>query len=140
MKLELKVAKGEWEKMTAWAAEAYPNEGCGIMAGLWNPKRVLKIYKMTNTNTDRSHDRYVLDPKEFEEVQKQIAQEKMDVIGFYHTHPDHPAMPSAFDTNHAWAEYSYIIIAVNQGKVKKARSWALDEGLREFFEETIHTE
>ena len=81
-------------------------------------------------------DSYSINPLIILQVQKQARKDNLDMIGIYHSHPDHPAIPSAFDKKFAWSIYSYIILSVTKGKVKTIRSWVLNES-HEFMEESL---
>ena len=70
-------------------------------------------------------------------VERYAATKELDVIGFYHSHPDHPAEPSEFDLDHAWPNLSYLIISVQQGQPKVSRSWRLKADRSAFDEEFV---
>jgi proteasome lid subunit RPN8/RPN11 len=117
----------------------YPLECCGLLLGTHIPeKRVIEIYPVQNKNTERTHDRYEIDGKEFAIVDKEAARKGLEIIGIYHSHPDHPSVPSAFDTERAWFGYSYIIVAVEKGEKIEIQSWVYDEEKKQFEEEEIH--
>ena len=123
------------------AAAAYPYEGCGILLGTLGPAdgpdltaRVTEAVEGRNLVTDRRHDRYELDPGDIVRAEQRARGRGEEIVGFYHTHPDHPARPSQFDTDRAWAGYVYVVIAVHQGQVVEATAWGLDEAARRFQE------
>jgi proteasome lid subunit RPN8/RPN11 len=122
----------------------YPNEACGALIGragdATQPHQALEFRPMRNTVTDRPWDRYVLDPLEQLRVQKDAEARGLEIIGFVHSHPDHPPRPSEFDTEHAWPFYSYLVASVAQGKMAEARAWRLDEGTSRFHEEPLTIE
>ncbi len=91
---------------------AYPDEGCGVLIGRVSGGRVevVEATSGTNTNTDRSRDRYLLDPADIVRADRSARARGLDIVGFWHSHPDHPARPSQFDTDHAWVDYVYIIV------------------------------
>ncbi|HEY0493592.1 MAG TPA: M67 family metallopeptidase, partial [Candidatus Dormibacteraeota bacterium] len=76
----------------------------------------------------RPWDRYALDPLEQLQIQKEADSRGLEIIGFAHSHPDHPPRPSKFDEDHAWSFYSYIVASVQKGNLVEARSWRLDDG------------
>src|SRR5207237_6999851 len=88
--------------------------------------RVDEFRPMRNTITDRRHDRYALDPLEQLQVQKDAEARGLEIVGFAHSHPDHPAVPSRFDAEHGWSFYSYLVASVQEGTLREARSWRLD--------------
>ena len=127
------------EHMRQRAAAAYPHEGCGILLGTLAPAdgsgvtaRVTEAVEGRNLVTDRRHDRYELDPGDIVRADQRARARREEIVGFYHTHPDHPARPSQFDTDRAWAGYVYVVIAVHQGQVVEATAWELDEAARRF--------
>ena len=108
----------------------YPNEACGALIGKVEAAdhEVLEFRGMRNTITDRPWDRYALDPLEQLRVQKDAESRGLEIIGFAHSHPDHPPVPSRFDADHAWSFYSYVVASVQNGVLREARSWRLDDG------------
>ncbi|MCF6158399.1 MAG: M67 family peptidase [wastewater metagenome] len=118
--------------------ENYPLECCGLLVGRNNPeKRIIEVYPVKNKNTERTHDRYEIDGKEFAYIDRETAKRGLQILGIYHSHPDHPAVPSAFDTERAWFGYSYMIIAIEQGEKTEIRSWIYREEKKQFEEEEI---
>jgi len=124
---------------------AYPNECCGIMFG----KDVLESGNVTK----RIVHRLVAAPNDFEEHEKfhrfsisaktlmtaeqDAAKAGELVLGFYHSHPDHPARPSEYDREHGWPFYSYVIVAIEQARPAAMTSWLLDENTEQFEEQAI---
>ena len=126
-------ARAELERL---AAESYPVEGCGVMIGSPTEARVVRVVRGRNLVTDRAHDRYELDPGDIVAAERAARAEGLDVVGFWHTHPDHPARPSRFDTERAWADYVYVICSTTAQGVADVRAWMLDES-GEFAEVTL---
>jgi proteasome lid subunit RPN8/RPN11 len=95
------------------AAEAYPHEGCGVLIGRIDDEHTTVVRVTTGRNliTDRAHDRYLLDPADIVRAEASARADGLDVVGFWHSHPDHSALPSQFDADHAWADYVYVICA-----------------------------
>jgi len=108
----------------------YPNEACGALIGRADGAEhtVEEFRAMRNTITDRPWDRYALDPLEQLRVQKDAESRGLEIIGFAHSHPDHPPIPSRFDADHGWSFYSYVVASVQKGTLREARSWRLDDG------------
>jgi len=105
------------------AKKSYPVECCGLLIGTnTSEKKVVEVRPIRNTNTERSHDRYEIDGSAFVKADKEAARKGLQIIGIYHSHPDHPPVPSAFDTEHAWCGYSYLIAAVENGETLEIRS------------------
>lgn len=116
----------------------YPNEAAGALIGSVtdNSYRVSEFRPMRNTVTDRPWDRYMLDPLEQLRVQKDAEAKGLEIIGFAHSHPDHPPVPSRFDADHAWPFYSYVVASVQHGELREARAWRLNEQ-KQFDEEPL---
>jgi proteasome lid subunit RPN8/RPN11 len=106
---------------------AYPAECCGVLAGRpGEVKEVSRLVPMRNRRTDDPH-RYLIAPDDLRRVEAELRLAGLEVLGCYHSHPDHPAAPSAFDTEQAWPWYSYIIVRVDQGRAAELTSWVLDD-------------
>jgi len=107
----------------------YPSEACGALIGKVDgaDHEVSEFRGMRNVITDRPWDRYALDPLEQLRVQKDAEARGLEIIGFAHSHPDHPAVPSTFDQDHGWSFYSYLVASVQKGALAQARSWRLRE-------------
>ncbi len=87
---------------------------------------VTEVLPGANLVTDRRHDRYELDPKDIISAERRARELGLEVVGFYHTHPDHPARPSQYDTERAWPSYHYVVVAVARGKLERATAWRLE--------------
>ena len=110
------------------AAAAYPNEGCGVLLGRRDGTRMLVVVATSARNmwTERSADRYDLDPNDFLRADRDARSRGLDVCGIWHSHPDHPARPSKFDTDRAWLDYVYIICRTTQSGAEDMNAFALD--------------
>ena len=106
---------------------AYPAECCGVLAGYpGEVKEVLNLVPMTNQRTDDPH-RYLIAPDDLRRIEAELRSSGLEVLGYYHSHPDHPPAPSAFDTEQAWPWYSYIIVRVDGARAAELTSWVLDD-------------
>ena len=104
---------------------AYPGECCGVLAGQPGEiKEVRRLLPVVNRRADDPH-RYLIAPEDLQRVEAEVRQADLEVLGFYHSHPDHPAAPSPFDAEHAWPWYSYLIVRVDHGRAVEATSWQL---------------
>jgi proteasome lid subunit RPN8/RPN11 len=120
--------------------QAYPEEGAGLLVGvrMGEEKRVGTLLPLTNTREDASrHNRYLLDPQDYLKGEMEAARLGLDVLGVFHSHPDHPNQPSEFDREWAMPWFSYVITSIQQGKAVESRSWLLAEDRSTFLEETI---
>jgi proteasome lid subunit RPN8/RPN11 len=123
------------------AAASYPEECCGFLIGHSGDSEettvVERVLSVGNERAESRHNRYLIHPETVLAAHKEARALGLDVMGYYHSHPDHPARPSEFDREHAWPGLSYVIVAVEQGKVADTRSWRLSEDRERFDEETI---
>ena len=123
---------------------AYPNECCGILVGrdisAAGVKRRVVVRLEPGTNVfeaDEQYHRFSIDPRQQLKAERAAEAEGRVVLGFYHSHPDHPARPSEYDREHAWPFYSYVIVAIAKGKPAAMTSWVLDDESNRFVEQTI---
>jgi proteasome lid subunit RPN8/RPN11 len=119
---------------------AYPNECCGGILGRDSQNRriVERLEPLKNSfDTQERYHRFSVDPRELMQLEKRAADAGLAVLGFYHSHPDHPARPSEYDRQRAWPYYSYVIVAVAGGRPGEMTSWQLDEATEQFKSEEI---
>jgi proteasome lid subunit RPN8/RPN11 len=121
---------------------AYPEECCGVLVGTVERgvTRVLRLVPAENTREDAArHNRFLIEPATILRCQREARAAGHDIVGYYHSHPDHPAVPSEFDRDHAWPDTSYVIVAVERGVPRDARSWKLADDRSAFEEEPLLT-
>jgi len=120
---------------------AYPEECCGLLVGHLEPsaKRVVALRRAVNAREDSRQNRYLISPEDILEAEKEASASGLDIIGVYHSHPDHPARPSEFDRDNAVPWYSYVILSVAGGVPAELTSWRLREDRSGFGAETIET-
>ncbi|MCS7261943.1 MAG: M67 family metallopeptidase [Aquificaceae bacterium] len=135
----LRIKSSALQKIVAQAERDYPYETCGLLLGKseGSLRTVFGVYETPNANPDRKHDRYEIAPQDYLLAEKKARQFGLDIVGVYHSHPDHPDIPSQFDLERAFEGFSYIILSVSKGKVTSYRSWELQE--RRFVEEEVIT-
>jgi proteasome lid subunit RPN8/RPN11 len=121
------------------ASVSYPDECCGVLIGRCQSGAtfVERVLSVGNERSDSRHNRYLITPETVLAAHKEARALGLDVVGYYHSHPDHPARPSDFDREHAWPGVSYLIVSVEQRKVVDARSWRLSDDRESFDEEII---
>ncbi len=129
-------------RMLKESKTAYPYECCGLIVGSLDHsgnKVVHEVYPVENKNKVRAADRYEIDSKDFDRIDRLASDKGWKIIGIYHSHPDHPAEPSDFDKECVcvWTEYSYIIISVKDGVDDDFRCWHFDSEKKEVKEEEI---
>jgi len=122
-----------------WHAQLdYPNEACGILLCPSNrPMEIVAAFKTKNLSRERLRDRYSLDPHDFLKIFEQGEKAGLDICGFYHSHPDHPALPSSYDREMAWNGYIYLILEIRKGRFFAARAWAIEQEGEPFREEAL---
>jgi proteasome lid subunit RPN8/RPN11 len=121
-------------------AAAYPEEGAGLLLGRVadEQREVVVILPITNAREDAArHNRYLITPKDMLRGEQEAARLGLDVIGIFHSHPDHPSRPSEFDREWALPWYAYIITSVQAGRAVESRCWRLSEDRSEFWKEEI---
>jgi proteasome lid subunit RPN8/RPN11 len=125
-------------------SQAYPNECCGIIIGrdvsdgACTRRIVERLEPMANVfDPQQQRRRFAVDPLALMRAEKSAAAEERLVLGFYHSHPDHPARPSEFDREHAWPFYSYVIVSIAQGAAVDMTSWILDDQTETFSRQEI---
>ncbi|MGA2141945.1 MAG: M67 family metallopeptidase [Brevinematales bacterium] len=119
----------------------YPYECCGILFGKFEKnksKTVERVLSISNArDKDNRHNRFLITPEEMMRAESAARKNKTDILGFYHSHPDHPAAPSQYDMEHAWPLYSYIIVSVKDGKAGDITSWELETDRSKFNPEIL---
>ena len=123
----MKIAHSALEAIEAHGAEGYPHEICGIMLGPRGDGHVTEVRRARNIIVERARDRYEIDPRDHIRIQKEADAMGFDIVGYYHSHPDHPAQASRFDTERAWAGYGYLIVSIQEGKPVDANSFVADK-------------
>ncbi len=136
-------AKG-YEALRRHGEETYPFECCGVLLGRFEDdglRVVASTARCDNTRTDSAHNRYNIDPRELVRIQREGRERGEDIVGFYHSHPDHPARWSATDLAEAhWLGCSYVITSVEKGKAAITNSFELtgtDESDKGFANEKV---
>src|ERR1700744_3777120 len=125
----LRIHYEDYEALRAHGEETYPNECCGVLLGkniADSGNHVQQIVRAGNTRTDSAHNRYHIAPQELVKIQRQARTQGLDIVGFYHSHPDHPAQWSKTDFAEAhWLGCSYVITSVEQGEAGLTNSFLL---------------
>lgn len=122
------VRKEDYQALRKHGEETYPYECCGALLGTFNgaDRCVTQVVRCGNTRDDRPQDRYHIDPKELIAIQRQATQQGLEIVGFYHSHPDHPAQWSQTDLAEAhWLGCSYVITQVEKASANRTNSFVL---------------
>lgn len=127
------------ERIRAHGAEAYPEECCGALLGdgVGARKIVRLARRLANSREGAREHRYLIGPEAYSEAEAAARAEGLEVVGIYHSHPDHPARPSEYDREHAWPWFSYVIVSVERGRPLELTSWVLAEDRARFDEEEV---
>ena len=138
--MPLKIGAGDVGHIHDHAKETYPQECSGVIVGMdvGEMKIVVDVWRAENTfeEDERGH-RFLIDPKEYIAFEKRAGERDMDILGVYHSHPDHPAEPSDYDREHAWPGWSYVIASVSENGVEDMRSWLLKDDRSGYEDEPI---
>lgn len=126
-------------RIRAHGAESYPHECCGALLGKddTNRRQVLALFPLPNRREDSPRNRFAITPDDFRAAETAARDRGCEVVGWYHSHPDHPAMPSDFDREHAWPWYSYVIMSVFGREPKDITAWRLADDRARFNPEEI---
>ena len=137
------VSEDQFAAMRAHGERDYPYECCGLMLGKFNEgrKSVVEIYPISNAREEEAkRNRFLIRPEELMRGEKYARSQGLEVVGFYHSHPDDVAVPSQYDLEHAWPTYSYIVMSVKQGQAVDLRSWEMEADRSRFNKEEIVSE
>jgi proteasome lid subunit RPN8/RPN11 len=138
--MTLVLNEAQIETISKHGESAYPNECCGFLIGRIDDgaKVTVKLLAAENAREDAAQvNRFLITPDDYRAADKLARQDGLDVVGFYHSHPDHPNRPSDYDRDHAWPFYSYVIVAVANGQAEQTASWVLRDERDGFDEEDI---
>jgi cysteine synthase B len=116
--------------------EAFPDECCGVLAGP-APGNITTAWRFDNTTSLDRNRRFLIGPDDYRLAEARSAKAGLEILGFYHSHPNHPAEPSAFDLDHAWPNLSYVIVSVRDRVPREMRSWRLRPDRSGYVEESI---
>jgi proteasome lid subunit RPN8/RPN11 len=134
------------QKIRSHGAETYPHECCGALLGRdagdgdgtqAQGRDVHGLFPLVNRRDDSPRNRFSVTAEDVRDAEKAARQKGLDVVGWYHSHPDHPAQPSQYDRDHAWPWYSYIIVSVANGQPQYMTSWRLHDDRTAFAQEDL---
>jgi proteasome lid subunit RPN8/RPN11 len=126
----------------------YPNECCGALLGRdselekngsESPRSVVALFPLDNRNGESPRNRFAVTAEDVRRAEAAARSQHLEVIGWYHSHPDHPARPSEFDREHAWPWYSYIIVSVHKGAAADMTSWRLNDDRAAYTAESLES-
>ena len=135
------------ESIREHGRESYRDEACGAMYGRVirngnrvDAKDVVRVAPLENARASERHRRFVVTPDAYRKAEAEAARTGLTLLGFYHSHPDHSAYPSAYDLEHAFPFFSYVILAVENAEPQTMRSFVLANDRKEFLEEKVEKE
>jgi proteasome lid subunit RPN8/RPN11 len=128
-------------KIQAHGMETYPYECCGAILGRDEDgsREVLDLLPLANRREDSPRNRFEVTSGDVQLAEKTAREKRLELIGWYHSHPDAPARPSEFDREHAWPWYSYIIVSVQTGQPREMNSWRLQDDRAAYDPEEIES-
>jgi proteasome lid subunit RPN8/RPN11 len=115
-------------KIRSHGAETYPHECCGALLGREiadDLREIVGLFPLVNRRDDSPRNRFSITSDDVRDAEKSAREQGVDLLGWYHSHPDHPAKPSQYDQDHAWPWYSYVIVSVANGEPQNMTSWRL---------------
>ena len=132
----LKLSEETVRRMTIYTEKGYPYEICGALLGKEEDgiRSIQDIIPLTNSREDQKETRYLIPPDSVFMAEKQAREKGIELLGFYHSHPDHPAEPSTYDREHALPWYSYLILSAHQGKFQDMTAWRLKDDRSKFLQ------
>lgn len=133
------------EAIRAHAERDYPHECCGALLGRAGAapsadgtKWVLAVLPVDNRReAEAAARRFLITADDYRAIERTAREKSLDVLGFYHSHPDQPSNPSPYDREHALPSYSYVIVSVRGGRAERPTSWTLDDDRAAFSSESI---
>lgn len=140
----IQLAASHRNEIAAHGERDYPHECCGLLLGIFGAdgtKLVVEMYPISNAREEEAkRNRFLIRPEELVRGERYAETKGLEVVGFYHSHPDHPAVPSQYDLEHAWPMFSYIVVSVGAGAARELRSWEMESDRSRFNEEEILSE
>lgn len=132
----LALAAGVAAAIRRHGEETYPHECCGALVGAAG--RADAVVPLPNTTDEGPRRRFLVRPSDYRLAERRAAEMGAELIGFYHSHPDHPARPSQYDLDHAWPTFAYVIVAVAGGAAADMTVWFLKEDRTRFEKGELH--
>lgn len=133
--MTLALQPGVADAIRRHGVETYPDECCGALIG--RDGVVSATHALPNTTEEGPRRRFRVRPQDYMAAERQATASNAELLGFYHSHPDHPARPSQYDLDHAWPVFSYVIVSVRSGVAEDMTSWRLREDRSTFDEERL---
>ncbi len=138
----VKLTAEHLQAIRAHGERTFPEECGGLLLGTLEDDvhMIAEVLPLENIRKDSRHNRVELNPLDYMKAEREAAKRGLGVWGYYHSHPDHPAVPSGFDLEHApFIEWSYLIVSVRAGRAEEVRAWIVRADRSQFDEEEIIT-
>jgi proteasome lid subunit RPN8/RPN11 len=123
----VRITKEAYEQVGAHASDGYPYEVCGMLISARSDAVVTQTRRVRNTIVDRARDRYEMDPLDQIRIQRECDQTGLEIVGYYHSHPDHPAQASITDSRRSWAGPIYMIVSCVAGEVVDGNAFKAEQ-------------
>ena len=135
--MKLVFEQNQLDTMQSWLEQHYPHEACGFFTGSDSEgtREIGDLWSVDNKSTENLRRRFVIDPLDYMKAENKADEANTNLLGLFHSHPDHPAFPSEHDLAAAQPYFSYVIVSVKEGKLDQVRSFRLKEG--QFVEEEV---
>ncbi len=138
----LQLTTEQANEISAHGERDYPYECCGLLLGCFakdSAKICAEIFPISNAREEEAkRNRFLIRPEELLRGEQYAEANQLEIVGFYHSHPDHPAVPSAYDLEHAWPVYSYVVVSVRSGRAQDLFSWEMQADRTRFNQEEVH--
>jgi len=154
--MALNISENQLQQIRGHGAQDYPNECCGILLGTsdgdqktvqdvvplknlrHDADQAQKLLPLDSPGAESERNRFLIDPRDQIRAEKDARARGLVVLGYYHSHPDHPARPSNYDREHAWPWYSYVVVSVQKGEPKEMTCWVLTDDRERFDPEQMN--
>ncbi len=138
----VRIARDLARKIESHGERTYPEECCGILLGTSSGEErvVVDVAELDNVQEENRRRRFFVTPAQYMRAERTASDRRLEQLGFYHSHPDHPAIPSEFDREHALPWFTYAVLAVERGAPKVMTAWLLSESRDRFIEMNLSAE
>ena len=134
----LRLSHSDYDSLRRHGEETYPNECCGALIGSdGDVKAVHHVSPLPNNTEEGARRRFLIRPSDYKFVEEEAKRLSQELLGFYHSHPDHPARPSQYDLDHAFPFFWYVIVSIQQAQPEKMTVWRLADDRSQFREATL---
>jgi len=139
--MALRIDNEHLEMIKALGEESFPNECCGFLLGKVDSEgeKVIgsAIPAANERESEEQYHRFLISPNAYLKAERYAREHSLEILGFFHSHPNAEARPSEYDREHAWPWYSYLIVSVKEGVAEDLTSWRMDDDRSRFSQEEI---